>query len=288
MEMIRAKLGDYLQLVKARLSFVVVFSASMAYLWASNKMVNPQIIWLLSVGGFCITAASNVFNQIWEKNTDKLMARTASRPLPCNRVSTMEALVFGGLCTLVGLACLFFINSLSAVLGAAAMLCYVFAYTPMKRVSSFNIIPGAIAGSLPVVIGCTAATGTITHSALLLFIIQFVWQFPHTWSIAWMLDEDYNKAGIKMLPPMGGLNKAMAILLLVSTFLIIPAGLLLYMYNLAGVMVSSLFTIAGLWVTYIAYKHYNTGTRKSALRLMLGLVAYLPFILLILVLERFF
>jgi protoheme IX farnesyltransferase len=158
----------------------------------------------------------------------------------------------------------------------------------MKRVSSFNIIPGAIAGSLPVVIGCTAATGTITQSAFLLFVIQFVWQFPHTWSIGWMLNDDYSKAGIKMLPPTGGLNRPMAILLLFSTFLIIPAGLLLYMYHFAGIVVSTLFTLAGLWVTFIAYRHYNTGTRKSALRLMLGLVAYLPFILLILVLERFF
>jgi protoheme IX farnesyltransferase len=283
----RAKLSNYAQLVKLRLSLLVVFSASMAYLWATNRNVDVPTIWLLSIGGFLISGSANVFNQVIERNSDKLMKRTLKRPLPDERMKVSEAAALGIILGISGLFLLSRINFLSAILGASAMILYACIYTPLKKITPLTIIPGAVAGSLPVVIGCVAVTGEISLSASILFLIQFVWQFPHTWSIAWLLNDEYNKAGFKMLPSAGGRNKASAVIIMISTFLIIPAGLLMYMYESAGVYVSLLLVLAGISMTIFAFKLYCNRTEKSAAGLMLGSFAYLPFILIILVVEKF-
>jgi protoheme IX farnesyltransferase len=287
MKTIQARIKDYLQLIKMRLSFLVVFSASMAYLWATDRHVEPLTIWLLSIGGFFITGAANTFNQIIEKNSDKLMKRTLTRPLPEGRMNVGEAVTFGLVIGIIGALCLFKINMLCGILGVSAMLIYAGIYTPLKKVTPLTIFPGAVAGSLPVVIGCVAASGEITKGAVILFAIQFIWQFPHTWSIAWLLDDEYHKAGIRMLPTAGGRNKASAIIILLSTFLIIPAGLLLYMYQSAGVNVTWALVIAGVVFSVFAYKLYTKRTNKYALRLMFSSFAYLPFVLIVLVLAKF-
>jgi len=287
MKSIKAVFADYAQLIKMRLSFLVVFSASMAYLWATNRHVEPLTIWLLSIGGFFITGAANTFNQIIERRSDKLMKRTSTRPLPGGRMNVNEALVFGIIIGITGAFLLFKINMLCGLLGVTAMLIYATIYTPLKKITPLTIFPGAIAGSLPVVIGCVAATGEITKGAVILFAIQFIWQFPHTWSIAWLLDDEYHKAGIRMLPTSGGRNKASAIIILLSTFLIIPTGLLLYMYQSAGINVAGALVVAGAVFSVFAYKLYTERTQKSALRLMFGSFAYLPFVLIVLVLAKF-
>jgi heme o synthase len=284
---IQAHLKDYTQLIKMRLSFLVVFSASMAYLWATQRHVDPITIWLLSIGGFLITGAANTFNQVIEVKSDKLMKRTLNRPLPDGRMNVSEAMLFGITIGIIGAVCLFKINTLCGILGLTAMLIYAFIYTPLKKVTPLTIFPGAVAGSLPVVIGCVAATGDITKGAVILFAIQFIWQFPHTWSIAWLLDEEYNKAGIKMLPTAGGRNNASAIIILLSTFLMIPAGLLLYMYQSAGVNVTWALVIAGVAFSVFAYQLYKEQTNKYALRLMFSSFFYLPFVLMVLVLAKF-
>jgi len=284
---IQTRFADYSQLIKMRLSFLVVFSASMAYLWATQRHVEPLTIWLLSIGGFFVTGAANTFNQIIERNSDKLMKRTLTRPLPGERMKVSEALIFGMILAITGAFLLFKINMLCGFLGVAALLIYAGIYTPLKKITPLTIFPGAVAGSLPVVIGCAAATGEITKGAVILFAIQFIWQFPHTWSIAWLLDDEYNKAGIRMLPNSGGRNKASAIIILLSTFLIIPAGLLLYMYQSAGVNVTWLLVLAGVAFSVFAYKLYTQRTHKSALQLMFGSFAYLPFVLIVLVLAKF-
>jgi heme o synthase len=288
MESVKAKILDYCQLIKLRLSFLVVFSASMAYLWATNRHVVPLTIWLISIGGFLVTAAANIFNQIIERDSDKLMKRTTNRPLPDGRMRVSEALSTAIVFSISGIILLIHVNALCGVLGFTAMIIYAFVYTPLKKITPLTIFPGALAGSLPVVIGCAAATGTITKGAMILFIIQFVWQFPHTWSIAWLLNDEYNKAGIKMLPSAKGRNNVSAILILLSTFLIIPAGLLLYMYQSAGINVMWLILLAGTGLGIFAYKLYIDRTHQSALRLMFGSFAYLPFILIVLVVAKFF
>jgi protoheme IX farnesyltransferase len=281
------KTADYVQLIKLRLTLLVVFSSAMAYLWATDRNVDTLTIWLLSSGGFLITASSNIFNQIIEARLDGLMKRTAKRPLPDGRISKKEAFWMGLLTGMTGLLILSKINFLSIMLGAAAMMIYIFLYTPLKTTTWLAVVPGAIAGSLPVVIGCIAASNSITHQALLLFSLQFLWQFPHTWSIAWLLNDDYNRAGIKLLPA-NEKNKKAASLITLSTFLMIPAAFLLYMYELSGILVTGVIALAGIILLVFSIQFYQKRTDKSAVRLMLNSLAYLPLVLLILVAEKFF
>ncbi|MEI6817753.1 MAG: heme o synthase [Bacteroidota bacterium] len=281
----KSRLKDYAQLFKLRLSFLVVFSAAMSYLWATHRNVDPLIIWMLSIGGFFITCASNIFNQILEIDSDKFMKRTANRPLPNNRISINEAFVLAITLGLFGLLILERINYTCSVLGLIAMVTYVGIYTPMKRISPITIIPGAIAGSLPVVIGWVAATGEINRAAVILFIIQFIWQFPHTWSIAWLLNDEYSNVGIRMLPKADGKSKSSAIIIMLSTFLIIPAGLLLYMYETSGIHVAWILALSGITIWYFSYKLYRNPTDKSALGLMFSCFLYLPILLITLVIE---
>lgn len=278
---------DYLQLVKIRLSLLVVFSASMAYLVEAHRSVDTITIWLLSIGGFLITGAANTCNQVKEKESDKLMKRTCTRPLPDNRLSKRSARIFAGIIGATGILLLLFININSALLGFTAFLLYVFAYTPLKKVGPVAVIPGAIAGSLPILIGSTAATGTITFTAFVLFFIQFIWQFPHTWSIAWMLDEEYNRAGIRMLPSRGRTNRTSAFVILISTFLLIPAAYLMYEYSITGWTVFVVVAIAGIVLTLFSLFLFRNIERRSALRLMLASFFYLPMVLVALVLDRF-
>jgi protoheme IX farnesyltransferase len=263
-----------------------VFSAAMSYLWATNRHVDALTIWMLSIGGFFITGSSNIFNQIIERKSDMLMKRTALRPLPDARMKTGEAISLAFVLGISGLFLLYKINFLTFALGLTAMLIYIGVYTPMKKLSSLTIIPGAIAGSLPVVIGWVAGRGEITHEAVLLFLIQFVWQFPHTWSIAWLLNDEYKKASLKMLPTREK-GRTSAMLILLSTFLIIPSGFLLYMYESAGIHVTWLLALAGIITLVFAFRFYRLRTDKAAVRLMLCCFAYLPIVLIILVTEKF-
>ncbi len=282
---IKTKIRDYAQLMKVRLSFMVVFSASMAYLWATHRNVQPATIFLLSIGGFLITGSANIINQILERSSDKLMKRTMLRPLPDGRMASNEALILALSTGFAGVILLNKISLLCGMLGAVALIMYGFIYTPLKKKTWLTVVPGAISGSLPVVIGVVAAKGTITHEAIILFLIQFVWQFPHTWSIAWLQEEEYAKSGIRMLPA-GGKCKGTAALMMVSTFLMIPAAFLLAMYESCGVHVYWTVAIAGAILTAFSYVHYRNQTNKTALRLMLSSIAYLPIVLIILVIEK--
>lgn len=285
-QILKAKLSDYTQLIKMRLSFLVVFSAAMAYLWATQRSVDGFTIWLLSIGGFFITGSANIFNQIIEIKSDALMKRTFKRPLPDGRMKMEEAFVLGIILGFSGLLLLLKINFLCLVLGILAMFFYVCIYTPLKKITRLSVVPGAIAGSLPVVIGFAAATGAISSEALFLFLIQFIWQFPHTWSIAWLLNDDYNMAGFKMLPT-SEKSKTSAIFILISTFLIIPSGLLLYMYQMAGIHVTWIVAFAGIIMLLFALRFYKFRTDKSAVGLTLSCFAYLPIVLIILAVEKF-
>jgi heme o synthase len=285
-QLVAKKASHYAQLIKIRLSLLVVFSAAMAYLWTTDRNVDAVTIWLLSVGGFFITGSANILNQIIEKKPDRLMKRTAERPLASGRMEVREAGFLALVLGVSGLFLLFKINTLCALLGLIAMFSYTCVYTPMKKVSWLSILPGAIAGSLPVVIGSVAAAGIITTEAMVLFLLQFIWQFPHTWSIAWLLNDDYQRAGFRMLPVLKK-DKMSAAIILMSTFLIIPSGLLLNMYGSSGVYVTWILVLAGLIMLLFAYRLFRLRTDHSALGLMFSCFTYLPFVLIILVAEKF-
>jgi len=191
-ELIISKVSDYLQLIKFRLSLLVVFSSTMGFLLASIGSIQWGKLGWLILGGFLITGASNAMNQLLEKEQDKLMKRTRNRPLPANRMSSLEALLAAGIMCVTGILILWaFVNTSCAMLASLAFITYAFIYTPMKRLSSIAVLIGAFPGALAYMLGWVAVTNYISPVALLIFSIQFIWQFPHTWAIAWMLDDDY-------------------------------------------------------------------------------------------------
>lgn len=280
-----SKIQDYSQFTKLRLSSLVIFSALMGFLLASNGNIEWNKLILLLIGGFLVTASSNGFNQVIEKDLDKLMDRTSQRPLPDNRISIFEAFIVATIMGLVGVSILtFFINSLSGLLSLLSLLLYTLLYTPLKRVTSFAVFIGAIPGAMPPLLGWVAVRESIGIEALLLYGIQFIWQFPHFWAIAWVLDDDYKKAGFKMLP--SGRDKITAFQTMMYTLSLIPLGLLPFLFNISGYISAIIVTIAGILFMFQSIILYKSCSIKAATQLMFGSFIYLPIIQIALVIDK--
>jgi protoheme IX farnesyltransferase len=284
----RSKLTDYVQLTKFRLSFLVVFSSLIAYLYAGEEYTSWVKGILLVLGGFFVTGSANALNQLLEKNIDKLMDRTKNRPLPTGRMSVLEATLAAGLMGVLGLYILFLINPITSAIGAMALFLYAFVYTPMKQVNSFAVFLGAIPGALSPVLGWVAATGALTYPAWIFFIIQFVWQFPHFWAIAWVSDHDYAKANIHLLPSEKGKDKISTYWILLSTIILIPVSFIPSYMHLGGYFLITVTALADLVFLFQAYRLMRTGTDKSAYQLMFGSFLYLPLVQLALLIDKLF
>jgi protoheme IX farnesyltransferase len=279
------KLSDYAQLGKMRLASLVVFSAAMAFLTAPGPVNWMAFLWLI-VGGVLTTASANSFNQVIEKDLDKLMDRTAQRPIPGSRMSAQEGLLFGVLTGVAGVFILsWFLNPASGLLGLLSIILYTIAYTPMKRRSPFAVFIGAIPGAIPPLLGWVAATNQFGMGAWLLFSIQFLWQFPHFWSIAWVLDEDYKKAGFKMLPT-GERDKDSAFQSVLYAFSLIPLGFMPYIFGMAGWISVLLIGAVSLWFFYLALQLFIHCDIPSARKLMFGSFVYLPVVQIALVIDK--
>jgi protoheme IX farnesyltransferase len=274
---------DFKNLVKLRLTLLVVFSASISYLIAEES--RDAINWMnwikLVIGGFLVTSAANGFNEIIEKDLDKLMTRTADRPLPSGRMTNGQALVLSIMMGIFGTYLLGSLNLTTGLLSVFSILFYAFIYTPLKRKSPIAVFVGAIPGALPPLIGYVAAHGKIDHIALILFAIQFVWQFPHFWAIAWVLDDDYKKAGFRLLPTTKK-DKISAGITLLSTIILIPVSLLPTIYGFGGYTIAGVSLIAGILFMYYAFKLYLDLEVKSAQKLMFASFIYLPIVQLVL------
>jgi protoheme IX farnesyltransferase len=269
------KLKDYKALVKFRLALSVVFSACTAYFLAVEELLWSNFL-LLGLGGFLVTASANALNQVLEKDTDKLMKRTRNRPIPAARMDMAEAVLAAGLMGALGILLLAYFNPLTAVLGAFSLVSYAFIYTPMKRVSPAAVWIGAVPGALPMAIGWVAATGQLGAEAIFLFGLQFLWQFPHFWAIAWISYEDYAKAGFYLLPTSqkDGRNKNTAVQ---SAFYIICLILISFVpYNLeiSGLVACGIMLAAGVFFLYFAVRLYQKCTRVAARHLMLSSLVY--------------
>jgi len=203
--LIMVKSGIYAEFFKLRLSMLVVFSAVLGFFIAAGSDFSWSLLLFLVVGGFLVTGSSNGFNQIIEKDLDILMERTKGRPLPTGRMNALEGYIVASISGAAGIAILWYgLNPLSGILGALALFIYVMLYTPMKRISPFAVFVGAFPGAIPPMLGWVAFNGSFGLEAGILFAIQFIWQFPHFWAIAWKADEDYSRAGFKLLPSAGG------------------------------------------------------------------------------------
>jgi protoheme IX farnesyltransferase len=280
------KVRAYWELMKVRLSFLVSFSCAFGFVLASPN-INWFTLFMLFVGGFLISGASVTINQIIEKDLDKLMVRTMNRPLPTGRVSVNEAITVALLTLLVGLVILLlFTNLLTTILAVISMILYGFVYTPLKRVGPIAVFIGAIPGALPTLLGWTAATVTISHEALIIFGIQFIWQIPHFWAIAWVADDDYKKAGFKLLPSGGQKDLNTAIQIMIYTMFLIPMGLLPATFGITGINSAIVATVCGVMFFALTFSLMKSGDRKSALKIMFASFLYLPIVQIAYLLDK--
>ncbi len=274
-------MNDYTMLVKLKLNLFVVFSSVLAYFIIAGSAINWFHVVLLAVGGFLITSAANTLNQVLEKDYDKLMTRTAERPLAAGRMKVSEAVIFAGVTTIIGFVLLAMINPLVVLLSTLSLVSYAFLYTPLKRHSTLAVAVGAIPGALPVMIGGVAAEGHLTLAISCIFFIQFLWQFPHFWAIAYLAFEDYHGAGYKLLPvnandeidPKLGLHASLYALL------IIPFVVMLYISGDASLFATIVSGLMALIYLYMSVKFYLTTERKTALGLMFSSFIFLPVVL---------
>jgi len=266
---------------------IVVFSAGIGYLFALPGPIQWGSFLLFVLGGFLVTASANALNEIIEKDLDRLMKRTALRPLPAGRMAVPEATLVAGLFGVAGIFVLgYFFNYLAGMLGGASLLAYAFIYTPLKRISSIAVFVGAIPGAFPPVIGWAAATGQISGVALLLFAIQFLWQFPHFWAVAWLAFEDYKAAGFRLLPSGTGKSRISAFynILYIATLMAVTS--MPYLMGISGVISLVIVLLAGVGFLWPAIRLYWSVADKDARSLMYASFLYLPVVFIALILDK--
>lgn len=269
---------------KFRLSFLVIISALTGYLFAGGKDLTE--ITYLMLGGTLVTGASNGANQIWERNLDKIMNRTNRRPLPTGEMSLKEAFIIVILFLFIGTYLLWLINMKSAVLGLLAFLSYVFVYTPLKQVTPWAVFVGAFPGAIPPFLGAIAATDAFGFVPGVLFFVQFTWQFPHFWAIAWVLYDDYKKAGFSLLPSKEGKSKASGFQIMAYSLALIPFSLMPWLLGWTGVVTLISASLLGIWFFYLSYKLFHSCETADARKLMFASFVYLPIIQFIYVFDR--
>lgn len=283
----KQKYADYMQLIKIRLSSLVVFSSVITYLTASRGTINWFEVFILGAAGLLVTGAANGINQIIEKDYDKLMTRTANRPVSTGRMSVTEAGISSTIMALVGVLLIgIFLNKLSGLLALVSLLSYAFLYTPLKRITPISVFVGAFPGAFPTMLGWVAYTGKIDLAAIILFTVQFVWQFPHFWSIAWLLEDDYKKAGFKMLPFNPGRTKKTAFQCLLFALILIPVGILPTVFGISGVVAAVVAVFGALYFSFYAYKLYKSCELADAKKLMLAAIIYLPIVQLFYLIDK--
>ena len=275
-----SKVKDYFQLIKFTLSFMVVFSTVVSFLIAPHEEVyvrHPLLsVLLLFVAGLFITGSANTINQVLEKDTDAMMLRTAKRPIASGRMSVNEGSVFAFIIGVAGVGMMwYFFNLSSALVGLASLFIYGFIYTPLKKINSIAVLVGALPGALPCLIGWVAATDNFEIGGWILFAIQFIWQFPHFWAIAWLAHEDYSKAGFKLLPSDKGPTKFTALQTIMYSAMMIPIGILPFVYGLCGITSMWILLGCNLWMLYMSVLLFIKMDKASARKVMFSSYFYL-------------
>lgn len=285
--LLMARGRDYLQLMKLNLSFMVVFSSVVGYLMAPGVSFAWREVLLLFTGGMLVTSGANIINQILERYSDRLMKRTANRPLPDNRMGTTEAWILVFISAALGCGLLvYFFNWQSGALSLLSMLLYGFAYTPLKKISPIATFVGAIPGALPPLIGWVAATGSLGLNGWILFLIQFFWQFPHFWAIAWVGYDDYIKAGIRMLPSRDGKTRFTGLQCMFYSLVLIPLAAFPRAVDMSGNVGMWVSMFCGVLYFAASFVFYRKNDHASARRVMFASFIYLPTVLLALLFDK--
>jgi protoheme IX farnesyltransferase len=282
-------LSNFKAVTKMGLSLSVVFSSIAGYLLAAES-IHLFTLFLLAIGGYFMVGASNVFNQIIERDLDALMDRTKNRPIPTGRMSVSYAFVLAVILTITGLIILYTINERTAMFGAISICLYTSAYTPLKTKTPLSVFVGAIPGAIPFMLGWVAATGKFGIEPGVLFMLQFFWQFPHFWAIGWFLHNDYQKAGFNMLPT-GKRDKGTALQSIIYTAWTVLISLV-PVFGFTGslrlsILAAILVFVCGLLFLYYGLQLFKYQTEKAARQLMLASVVYITSIQIIYVLDKF-
>ena len=280
---------DFGLLVKFKLTLLVLFSALMSYAIVAEGNVTFFNMLMLALGGFLVTGSANALNQIIEREHDKIMTRTADRPIAAGRMSVSTALLYAGVMALAGIAILSTFNMLTGLLGAVSLISYAFVYTPLKRSTPLAVAVGAVPGALPLIIGATAYEGYISPMGSMLFALQFLWQFPHFWAVAWLADEDYRRAGFYLLPTGRGAKDSTTgyMSLWFCIFMVANAAM-----GLVGgyFSVGAFLILSGLnlYWAFRCYQLYKNCSRESARKQMFVSFWLLPVSLIVLYLDKIF
>ena len=285
LSVVNAKAKAYIELIKLKLTLAVVFSGVFGYCLAADHISWWKVA-VLVIASIAITGAANIINQIIEKESDKVMKRTAVRPLPTGRLTVREAATFAFL--LFGIGCYLFVdvfNIRAAGLAVLSLLLYGFVYTPLKRKGQVAVFVGALPGAFPPMIGWVAATNHFGWAPGILFAIQFFWQFPHFWAIGWLAFDEYKKAGIQMMPG-SGKNSETAFRIMIYTLFLIPVGWLPYMLGMTGINSALVAMIGGILFLAQTFHLMRTCTDKAALQMMFGSLLYLPVVQIVYLLDK--
>lgn len=284
---LRERLNAYFELTKPRITFLIVLTSAAGFALASRASIDYLNLISSLFGIALLSSGIAALNQYAERDLDGLMRRTATRPLPSGKLAPWEALAFGSALTILAeLYLLVMVNPLSAVLGLTVIAGYVFAYTPLKTRSSLSTVVGAFPGAVPPLIGWSAATGTLSIEAWVLFAILFLWQFPHFLAIAWMYREDYGRAGILMLPVVEPDGRVTAQQIVVYTLMLIPVSLLPTVLGLSGRIYFFGALVLGLAFLYSSVRAAFSMSRQQARQLLLASVLYLPLLFILMVVNK--
>ena len=276
----------FFEITKFRLSFLVALSSVFGFFISSSK-VDINEVFILLVGGYLISSSSVINNQILEKDLDKMMNRTNKRPIPTGRISIYKSVIMSIFSMIIGLFLIsFYLNIYAALLSFISLILYSFVYTPMKKFGPIAVFIGAIPGALPPLIGWVASTGQITLEAIIIFSIQFIWQFPHFWAIAWMYDDDYKKVGFKLLPNNGEKNLKTAVNIMIYTLFLIPLGLLPTIFGITGIISGTVAVFLAIIFLAQTFKLINDYSRESAVKVMFSSFIYLPIVQISYVLDK--
>lgn len=282
---LNVKIKAYVELIKLKLTLAVVFSGVFGYCLASDHISLWKVA-LLTIASISITGAANIINQIIERESDKLMKRTAVRPLPTGRLSVNEAAAFAFI--LFGIGCYLFVeffNVRAAALAVLSLLLYGFVYTPLKQKGQIAVFVGALPGAFPPMIGWVAATNHFGWAPGILFAIQFFWQFPHFWAIGWLAFDEYKKAGIQMMPGDGKTSET-AFRIMIYTLFLIPVGWLPYLLGMTGINSGLIAMVGGILFLAQTFHLMRTCTDKAALQMMFGSLLYLPVVQIVYLLDK--
>lgn len=286
------KVKDYLLLVKFTLSFTVVFSCVICYLLAPDVIgYDWKMIILLFIAGMLIAGSANTINQAVEKDTDAMMKRTAGRPVASGRMAAGEAYTFAFITGLVGVLMMYyFFNLTSSLISAFSLFLYAFVYTPLKKINSIAVLVGAFPGALPCLIGWVAGfsphTEIVWTGGIILFAIQFLWQFPHFWAIAWVAHNDYSKAGFKLLPSDKGPTRFTALQALLYAVMMVPVGMLPYYFGISGQVSFFILIACNIFMIVQCARLYIEMSVKAARRVMFSSYIYLPIVLLAMLADK--